>query len=200
MSRSRLIPILVAVAVGSAPMPAAAQAAIGVTAGVNLATVAGDQSGDPDSRTALRLGAFADFPLGLVLTFHPEVAYSQRGAEYVADGGGSATAKLDYLEMPLLFRVGVPGSRSGLHGLVGPVLSFELSCGGTVGCSERGTKSFIVGGQIGAGIDLPLPLFRLGIDGRYTLGLESFSDDESDVKHRVWSINLSAGFPLGAGM
>jgi hypothetical protein len=192
-------------AVGAVPAAAGAQTTIGLTAGANFATFGGKDASEAEDelgrRTGVRIGAFAHVPLGLVLTFRPELVYSQRGAEYVPDGGGTATAKLDYLEVPLLFRIGMPGSGLGLHALAGPTLSFELQCEGSVGCTESGTKSFIVGGQVGAGIDLPVPVFLLSVDGRYTFGLESFSEDEADdVKHRLWSVTVSAGFPLGVGM
>lgn len=207
--RSWILPTLATLALGLSPAAAEAQSGFGVVGGVNFATFGGDDAEDIDHKTGLVLGAFASIPLGQVLTFRPEVLYTQKGAE-AEDEGGVFTASLDYLEIPVLLRIGVPGVGAGLHALVGPTLSFELDCSiefegeSSEDCDTAedleadARKSFLVGGMIGAGVDLPFGPTLLSLDGRYTFDLENFIEEPGpDLNNRVWSITASVGFPLG---
>lgn len=204
--RSWILPTLAAVALAAAPAAAEAQSGFGIVGGVNFATLSGDGAGDAGHRTGLVLGGFAAIPLGNVLTFRPEVVYTQKGATYEL-AGVERGLQLDYIEIPILLRIGVPVGM-GLHALAGPTMAFELSCsseveGGGVDLSgdcddDEERKSFLVGGQVGAGVDLPLGATVLSLDGRYTFDLESFPENEADERsHRVWSVTASVGFPVG---
>lgn len=200
--------LLAAVALVAAPATARAQSTFGLVGGVNFATFSGDDAGDPDHRTGLVAGVFGAFPLGNVLTFRPELVYTQKGATY-EEVGVETAFKLDYVEVPVLLRVGVPGVGMGLHALAGPTLSFEVGCstdvqGGGIDAGadcedDEERKSFLVGWQLGAGVDLPLAGVLLSLDGRYTFDLESVLDETvGDVSNRVWSVTASVGFPMGS--
>lgn len=212
--RSSILPILAALAL-AVPAAVQAQSAVGIVGGANFATFSGDDADDAGHRTGLVVGAFAAFPLGNVLTFRPEVVYTQKGATF-EEAGVEGGLQLDYIEIPVLLRIGVPGVGLGLHALAGPTLAFEVGCsadieGGGLELSadcddadegdEAGPerKSFLVGGQVGAGVDLPLAMAILSLDGRYTFDLEGLFDEEdaADFSNRVWSVTASVGFPLG---
>lgn len=204
--RSWTLPTLTALALAAAPAAAEAQSGFGIVGGVNFATFSGDDAGDAGHRTGLLLGGFAAIPLGNVLTFRPEVVYTQKGATFET-AGVEQGLQLDYIEVPILLRIGVPVGM-GLHALAGPTMAFELSCssdleGGGVDVSgdcgdDEDRKSFLVGFQAGAGVDLPLGATVLSLDGRYTFDLESFLDEAAgDLSNRVWSVTASVGFPLG---
>src|SRR3954462_3769554 len=84
----------------------------GVKGGVNLATFRADvDAGDFGYRIGLIGGAFYTFALGDRVDIQPEALYSQQGATVDA-AGGSGTAKLDYLSVPVLVRYRLSGSRS----------------------------------------------------------------------------------------
>jgi opacity protein-like surface antigen len=101
---------------------ASAQVQPSVMAGVNLATTSGDIDEDDIIKAKMRAGAAVgvgvSFPTGNDrVMFDLGFLYSQEGAK--AEGGGvSGTFKLDYIRIPMLFRIGV-GSGSGAYLLAG---------------------------------------------------------------------------------
>jgi hypothetical protein len=188
--------------------PAAAQG-FGILGGVTFADITGDDASDNlDRRNGFLVGAFAQMPLGSIITFQPEVQYVQKGAQGQAFGG-DFEQKLTYLDVPLFLSFGLPTS-FGFHVMAGPNFSFEVGCtfeadtliGEADGdCDDDddidNRKSFISAAAVGAGIDLPLGGAGLFVDGRFVIDLESFSDDEGDFDVRNQVFEIVAGLRFG---
>jgi hypothetical protein len=128
----------------------------------------------------------------------PEVLYTQKGAKY-DEGGAEATVKLDYVEVPVLFkgRFGSGGVKPSVF--AGPAVGFKVSAKTEFDGEEediedvKGTDFGIV---FGAGLDLAAGPGSFIIDARYTLGLTTLDDspDPGDVKNGVWSFSVGYTF------
>jgi hypothetical protein len=201
-------------------MPASAQVQFGVKAGMNIATLGGDDANGLDSRTGLVVGGLVNYRLTDMLSIQPEILYTQKGtkaSETDPDFGTfEFTLKTDYLEIPVLLKldvpVGAPELRPTLH--VGPTFAFEVGCevdfsgmgiSGSVDCDagdefdEDGfadRRKFDMGLGLGGGLDVAFGGGTLMIEARHTLGLQSLdkSDNGADLKHRVWSITFGYRF------
>jgi hypothetical protein len=112
---------------------ASAQVQPSIMAGVNLATTSGDIDEDDIIKAKMRTGVAAgvgfSFPTSNDrVKFDLGILYSQEGAK--AEGGGvSGTFKLDYVRIPMLFRIGV-GSGSGGYILAGASAAILVSAKG----------------------------------------------------------------------
>jgi Outer membrane protein beta-barrel domain len=195
----------------AAPLPAQTRAAVGAFAGVNFAKFGGDDVGSVQTRTGIQVGAFAAIPLGRLLSVVPAVTYSQEGTDVNAGGGITGTFKLDYIEVPLLLKLGAPLQGSPTlrpYVVLGPAVGFEVGCkvaarsgsqSAEVNCDDATvglqTKSVQAGLHFGAGLDISQ--FSIGL--RYQLGLTSIDDSgaNADVKNRVLAIVAGYGFRLG---
>ena len=103
---------------------------LGVKGGVNLASqnIDGDDAGDDGltSFPALVIGAFTTYRVASWLDVQPELLYSVKGSR-VKDGGFTATALIDYLEIPLLARISRHGNGGmGFYAAGGPYAAFQL--------------------------------------------------------------------------
>lgn len=193
-------------------LPAEAQRSaprLGVIAGVNFATASGEDTEGTGTRTALMFGGLAEIGLSRTLAIRPEVIYSMQGATF-EDGSDEGEVKLDYVQIPVLLQVRVPGAEGAVgqvtpHFYLGPVFSFKTSCKGSansgpdIDCEDitdfAEFKSSDVGAMAGAGLDIGA--FQLGV--RYNLGLTNILDvvgDDEDVKNRVFSIYAGFSFRL----
>lgn len=190
-------------------LPLTGQASFGVKAGMNIATLGGDDVGDVDSRTGLVVGGLVHYRLSDLLAVQPELLYSQKGAKFSETLFGepiSGTFKLDYLEVPVLLRVDVPTGGPELRPSVhaGPTFALELSCkvsfsgfgeSGTEDCDsdiDSDRRTVDLGMALGGGLDVAFRGGTLLIEARYTLGLRTLdsSSNPEDVKNRVWSITF----------
>jgi len=191
MSKRYLCLALVVLAIGYA-RPAAAQVGGGVKVGVNWSTVSGrvdieDGLIDKNLRTGLLAGGFLTFNFVPLLSFEPEVLYSQQGVK-LKQGSQEATVELDYVQIPLLLRIGGSGKgAAGLYGLVGPSFGFTTN----TKITQSGQPDFDIDDQIknhdsaivfGVGITLS----RFLVEGRYSEGFEDFNESSNGnvVKNR----------------
>ncbi len=71
---------------------------LGAKAGLNLASVSGDDADGFDGRTSSHFGAVAHIGISEKFAVQPELIYSAQGATADDD----ITAKLDYLNLPIL--------------------------------------------------------------------------------------------------
>lgn len=186
-------------------MPVAAHAqsplphpSFGLIGAVNLSTVAGSDVSNVDSKAGFSLGAFIRVPMSPMWSFQPELEYAVKGYKVNGNPGGTpmtATLDLNYMEMPLLFRVASPSTPTGqLYGEFGPALAAKVDCSisGTSGglsisssCDNFGVhvKSFDVGAMFGAGYEFPMGSHALSIGVRYNYGLVQLTDGK-DIKNR----------------
>ena len=99
----------------------------GVKAGVNFATIAGDDFESPDSRTAFHAGLLAELPVNERFSLQPEILYSAQG--FTANGtlagvDYEAEYKMDYIQVPILAKLYLV---NGLNLQVGPQVGFRIN-------------------------------------------------------------------------
>lgn len=198
----------------------------GVKGGLNIANLSFDNSAEElaDSRTGMAIGGFLAFAVTDMFSISPEALYTMKGdSEELTEQGTTVklTAKLDYIEIPVLARVDFTNTSSITPWLAaGPALAFnvnakikgEASDGTTSGSAEIDIgdiiKSVDFGAAFGGGLTFGLGDSgkNVGVEFRYTLGLtdvvEGTFDDQgnvvktgtSDGKTQTISIMASVGF------
>lgn len=199
---------LVAAVLALTPAAAAGQMRLGVRGGVNFARVTGSDvnSGRVDWRTGALAGVFVEGPLADIVGFELGTQYAQKGFQTDV-GATTATAKLDYLEVPALLTVQVPAGRAWAVELyAGPTFSFAVRCSRQAlgitdsGCKESQVKSFDLGGDVGAGLRFGLGgASQFLLDGFYDFGFTSFDDRSSpdDIKNEAFSLTVGILLPAG---
>ncbi len=145
---------------------AQAQSGLGIKAGLSYGTVSnvGVLPGDLHSRSgfAAGLGLQTGGPVGLGI----EGLYAQRG---VSGGAPGDARELNYLDVPVYLRVGMPTPGISPFAYAGPQASFELQCrAGGMDCPANGRPKTTYAGLIGAGVRL---VGGLTVEGRYVYGL-----------------------------
>lgn len=142
-----LRPLAAALLLGATPLAAQGRAAaapaarFGLLAGLNSATLAGENAlvdgGKLDRHTGFVGGVYLEVPLGASgLAFRPELLYAQKGVRYRMSSFDPqfpldlrATVRLSYVEAPLLLQYTVPTAgrlRPQLYG--GPALAVRTGC------------------------------------------------------------------------
>jgi hypothetical protein len=190
---------------------------LGLKAGLNIANVGGSDADkliseneeiSLDSKTGFEGGLFFMYQFNQMFAIQPEAYYSMKGATY-SEGNGELTLSLDYIEVPLLFKLLIPiqGSNFRPTVFVGPSVGFNSTSnvkaevdGETIldmDLKDETTStefSLVFGGGIGFGVGGN----ELGIEIRYILGLNSWddSDDPVDVTNNVLNFNAYFGFNL----
>ncbi|GAB3726570.1 porin family protein [Hymenobacter agri] len=169
----------------------------GVKAGVNLSNISGKDTEDAKNLVGLSAGVMADLGFSDLLSFHPELLYSQKGFK-MESGGVTGQSRLSYLDLPLLLRV----NADGLFFEAGPQVGFlmgqktEISGGGQSysSTSTDGLRKVDVGYIAGVGYQLSSGL-ELGV--RYNGGISDLSDPSTSDKTRNSVFQLQLGYLFG---
>ena len=109
---------------------ASAQVGGGIKFGVNFATLSGFNDASTTQRMGLTAGGFVTIGLVPMLAFEPEVLFSMQGSKLHFSASlppvqTDVTAKLDYIQVPLLLRIGNSGKAGASRsGVVGPTIEF----------------------------------------------------------------------------
>jgi hypothetical protein len=152
----------------------------------------------PGFRTGLAAGGFLTFKAGTNFAVQPEFLYVMKGSKW-SESGDAVTFKLDYFEIPVLFKAIIPTTGS-VHPSVfaGPFLGVKLSSKVKVSSGSQsaqgelsGLKSTDFGLTLGTGLDVALGSGSMVFDFRYTLGLSKIAEG-ADMK-TSW-LGLMAGF------
>jgi opacity protein-like surface antigen len=204
------------------------QISVGPRVGVNLAkwSVDGEveeEIGDISNRTGFVAGAVAEFRFNDNFAVQPEINFLQKGfkSEFaisdsiLGDFSSETNVVMNYLEVPVLAKVGKSFGTTRVDLLAGP--SFGYAMNGKVkskftigGNTEEGEEDidfeedeisrFDLGLQVGAAVTFNLGSANLFIDGRYALGFSNLNDSPDDEESNAYNrgIVLSAGvlFPL----
>ena len=95
----------------------------GAKAGVNFASITGDDTSELDGKTSFHLGVVAEIVISEKFSFQPELLYSAQGAT-LSEFDIDVDLNLDYLNLPLIakFYVG-----EGFSLEAGPQVGFLLS-------------------------------------------------------------------------
>lgn len=210
-----LILLLIIAGFTSISLPQGMQ--LGIKGGVNIANVGGsdaDYLADDniaislDSKTGFEGGIFFMYQFNKMFAIQPEAYYTMKGATY-SESGGDLTLSLDYIEVPLLFKFLIPIQGSNVRPAVfaGPSVGFNTTSnlkveynGETIideDFKDMTTSTefcLVFGGGVGFGVGNN----EVGVEIRYSLGLNSFDDTEDplDVKNNVLNFNAYFGFNL----
>ncbi len=207
-----------------------AQISLGIRGGLNLSKwslndearyqfeiVGADRQ---ENAGALLGGVLVEIRLSNNLAIQPEVNYIQKGSKSIfAEADPDITelyvvTMLDYVEAPLLLKVGTGFGAGRFDVLVGPSLGYALSgmrrakitvAGRTVTSQEdvdfeqEEIRRTDVSAQVGASLGLGLGFTaRLFVDGRYLIGLSNLPKDEQSGGERATIRNR--GIALTAGV
>jgi len=212
MKKLFLLSLIIVLSLLITPLNAQVHIQIGPKAGINIASITGDDADvfldeNLDSRFGFGGGIFAMFQFGNILAVQPEVYYSMKGATF-KEMDVDITLALDYIDVALLLKAIIPveGSTVRPSIFVGPVLSFnstaevEGEAGGQT--ASQDVKEFIQSTDFalafGGGIGFLVGMHELGFDIRYILGLKSIDDtsDEFDIKNSAINFNVYFGFSV----
>ena len=190
---------------GIAGVAQAQETRFGAKVGLGLATVTGSDTKDLKNLVVFNGGVMADISFSDLISFHPELLYSQRGAKTEGTDNGvsyTGTTRFGYVDVPLLLRI----KASGLFFEVGPQLGILLSqnseatvaYGGTSqshsSTSTEGLRKLDFGYVVGVGYQLPQGL-ELGI--RYNGGLLDISDPSGSSKQYNSVFQFQVGYLFG---
>jgi opacity protein-like surface antigen len=191
----------------------AGEVRVGPVAGVSATTVSVDNTEpgikfDPAARLAV--GVSAEFPLGKELSLVLEPTYMGKGTKLKesgsSDGGGSTDIRLNYVEIPVLMKVGLGGHGARPYLIGGPTLGLRTSAKSVVEGSTEDIKDQVrstdFGVAFGGGVEIPVGKARVSLEGRYHLGLQnlnvSIDDPEGTAKNRALLFRVGLTFGLGS--
>jgi hypothetical protein len=204
------------------PGTASAQQGFAIRGGLNLSRFVG---GDVDSqaRRGLNLGGAMRIlgagPLGLWI----EGYYRQKGAQNVdlatvaTSPGSNFQVGIDYVEVPVLLRLDLPGLGSKVRPYLqgGPTFGWKIDCSVSVSAASGGTaapdcdallgggleqtlRSYEQGLVLGGGLDLNVfsGLGAVNLDARLTRGLSRLGKGDSSEGLKNQSITLMLGYAI----
>jgi len=176
--------LLTIVAVLGISTVTAQEVKFGAKAGVNFANLTGDDIGDVDGRTSIHIGAVVNIGISEKFAVQPELIYSAQGVT-----SGDITAKLDYINLPILADFAVA---KGFSLQAGPQIGFNINdkieSDGEGDGGSFDAESIDFGAALGAQYAMESGLF---FQARYNLGLSEIVED-ADAKNSV--LSLSVGF------
>jgi len=179
--------------------PAAAQVGGGIKAGVNLAHIDGfnDSTTSSSQRTGVIFGGFMTFGMTPIVSFEPELLFSMQGSKLHFSSGNvssDTTSKVDYVQVPLLIRVGNNGSdHASVYAIAGPSLGILLRANQNGVNIKSDLKKMDVGVVAGVGVTLT----RVLLEARYTFDLVDLNKVEAPSgahKNRVISFLIGVVF------
>ena len=165
-----------------------AQVKFGVKAGLNLATLAGDDADDANSKIGVNVGGFAEIPVAETFAVKPELVFSTQGAK-AETAGQDFKLNLSYINIPIL---GKYNTSSGFFAETGPQIGFLVAAkakgGGESVDVKDAYKSTDFAWAFGLGYEMAESGF--GINLRYNLGLSTIDDDDAKIKNSVFQLGV----------
>ncbi|WP_372754564.1 porin family protein [Mariniflexile sp.] len=180
----------------------------GAKAGLNFASIGGDDVGDQDGRTAFHVGGIAEIVFSDKFSFQPELLYSSQGSKETYEDSfekGEYVLKLEYINIPLMAKFYVAEGFSIEAGpQIGLLLSskyeyeyFDKEDSFYNESGEEDAKDYTSGIDFGinAGVGYKLAS-GLNFGARYNLGLSNIWDfeDSDDFKQHNNVIQIYIGF------
>ncbi len=163
---------------------ASAQLAVGLTGGVNSATLSGSDADaiDVSSKTGGAGGLYANIYLGSRFSAEGQLLFQGQGFTGTDSTTGDIDVAQGYIVFPMLLKVYF----GHLNVFLGPAISWEVSCtASSTGASGEcdASKSSLWSGIAGLGVQFG----RLGVEAHYQSG---FSDtfDNVNASYGVWSL------------
>ena len=188
--------------------PAQAQLTAGIMAGVNSSSLSISDLPSVEgtsSQTGFMAGGWVGMHLGSMIALQVEGFYTQKGTKLTSSGSTIGTIKVDYVEVPVILRVGIPiipVISPYIYG--GPAIAFNVSCksqpeGGTSTDCDDPTgidteiKSTDFSGIIGLGIQLSRFLIAIQYDHGFDNIIVQDTGTE-EANNRTWT--LKGGFGI----
>ena len=165
--------------------------------------VADETSRDSSSKVGITGGAYIGFPLANRLSFQPEVLFVMKGVKLSETAGGTFSARMHYLDVPLLVRFLAPiNSRTPVYLFGGPNFGIKLGSSATLQSSTTlqapgksvveninpALKTLDLGFAVGAGFERGRYLF----EGRFTGGITDIANTSfphpDALRNRTFSV------------
>ena len=169
----------------------------GVKGGLNIARELASQgrnSAQTGVRAGIHIGFFMELPISAKVAFQPELLYSMQGGSY-NDGGYTYTDKIDYINLPLIFKFYVWQQRLSID--VGPqfgyMISAKVSNGGESVSfyDSEDLKKFDASLALGLSFKLTDKI-DLGLRG--TAGLTNILDGDTKYTNSVSQLSIAFRF------
>ncbi len=167
---------------------------IGVKGGLALGTIETDDELNLEHRRGITAGLSLMKDLSSSVGLGAEVLWTQRGTREVGTG---VTMELDYLDVPVLVRVGSSsGNGTRFHVFTGPQAGLRLRARLEGGPTARDLKNeihpFELAWTAGAGVEVR----GVTLDARYTLGLTNVDDSSAFDEFTNRTISVMIGYRL----
>ena len=175
--------------------------------------------------TTAQVAAVAEFEFGEFFSLQPELAYLKKGFG-IKEGididlynipiplGFEAISRFGYLEMPILAKGKLGNEKVKAFALAGPTLGYatdgKLTTRATaffsfdideskIDLDAINYERFEIGGIVGAGMEIMLPVGKIMFDGRYQMGFTEIYDIpvfNEKLMNRNFQINVGYVMPL----
>jgi hypothetical protein len=166
--------------------------------------VVGRASRETTSRVGLTAGGYARFPITDRTAFQPEMLFVMKGVKLDETAGGTVSARINYLEFPLLARYHAPLT-SDLTGFLvaGPSFGVKVSSSAKLDAFGsttdenigQGLKSLDLGLAVGGGVEWN----GYVLEARYTAGLTDIADSRfphpDSVRNRTFAVTVGMKLP-----
>ncbi len=165
----------------------------GAKAGLNFANLSGDETSQYDSRTGVYFGLFAENKFTDKFAFQPEILYSSQGVKFTEEGV-KATAKVNYLNVPIMFKY-YAGKQFSLD--FGPQLGLLLDADADLAGFSIDLKEMMNDFDFGLNLGFGYEFSKFSINGRYNFGLTNIWNDEfddGDVKNQNAVLQFGIGY------
>ncbi len=185
----------------------------GVKGGLNMANITGDNTEGTSMKMGGVGGVFMCYKITEIFAIQPEIFFSMKGTkmDFVEEIDGEdvtieTSMKLNYIEIPLLFKVNLP-TEGAIKPMLyaGPALGILMTAkvsGEAEGVSvdvdiKDEVKSTDIGILAGAGVGYQMENGgMLSLEARYEIGMTSIDNSAAadNVKNGVISIMVGYGF------
>lgn len=170
---------------------------LGLTAGLNMASINGDDTDNYSARSGMFFGGIAELCATNNFAIQPELLYSMQGAEYTQSDGTNGKLKLDYINLPIMAKFKLVDD---LYVQGGPQIGFLISAKNEFNSSSDSGNEDIIDRMnsldLSANIGLAYQLDNGLIFGaRYNYGLSNINDiSGSDINNQNGVFQFSVGF------
>lgn len=224
MKKGKIILIALLLLAFSSAVFAQGIIAKGVKAGLNIATLTGDDIEDAKSKTGFAFGGFVTYEVNEMFFLQPELLFTMKGAkfedeyteeedDYVYYEKYEGSWNLNYLEIPVLAKFNIP-----MEGNIKPNVFLGPSLGINIGAtydkdyeywvkdengdiiaeesgSDDGDIEDIKGVDFGLVFGAGVDFGKITADVRYNLGLSTIADEgDAKIKNSVISLMLGYSF------
>lgn len=199
----KIILVLLLTAISGTSTFSQVKMGVGVEAGINIANFSTTPDISTTSRTGMIFGVNLDLAFGHYISVQPGLRFTMKGASGNDGAGGTATDKLNYIEIPVLLKATFPLTEVKPYVFAGPILGINISAnaddtpnGGTTTTSDisnsiSGTDfNLLFGGGIGFKIAPKVDLFaQFG----YAFGLSNILKNSTTQTFKNNGIQITGG-------